>query len=304
MQVIKYSAPMFIFAICFDVVANQSLAIKTYWQHKFWELVVPFLIWSCLYLFLFQSWSTQNLLSNFQQIVTGSSAPHLWYTVMMLQFQLLVPFMLGLATWLRGNQKRMVLVIVATLSVFVLYRELGQHLAFRYHDRLFFGYSLFASLGIICSQYRQCLVWIWKYRQLIVGGFIIMIGFSAFTIWQQPAQGAQLSQINYYQNFMVSYNVLMIAFALNLAYWLKQRQRLVNRFCKWIATYAFRAYLANFFCLQLVGGLLKPALAPLPIGVQGVILFLLTAALAFGFVYGLEQLNRKIRQSSPTLLVR
>lgn len=298
MQVIKYSAPMFIFAICFDVVATQRLDIKTYWQHKFWELVVPFLLWSGIYLFLFQPWSSQSLASNLQTIFTGSSAPHLWYTVMMLQFQILIPFLVVLATWSQGKWQRITLLLLGSVIVFSIYREWGTQVEFIYRDLLFLGYGLFAVLAIVLSRQRQMLQFFWQLRHWITGMFILLISLSAYQILQQPVQGIVLSQIDYYQDFMMFYNIIMIVIGLNLAVWLKQKQRLVNRFCKWIATYAFRAYLANFFFLQLAGGVLRPALAPLPIGVQGVILFLLTAALAFSFVYGLEQLNRKIRQSS------
>lgn len=296
MQVIKYSAPMFIFAICFDVVATQRLNIKMYWQHKLKELVVPFLLWSVIYLLLFQPWTNQSLAINLQTIVTGSSAPHLWYTVMMLQFQLLVPVMLLLANFVQGRWQRMALLLIIIGIIFISYREWGAQGELVYHDRFFLGYSLFASLAIVFSRQRQVLVFLWQVRYLVIGALLLLISLSAYLIWQHPVQGVQLKQIDYYQNFMVLYNIIMILNGLNLATWLKRKQRRINVICTWIATYAFRAYLANFFWLQLVGGVLKPVLASLPIGVQGGILFVLTALLAFGSVYGLERLGENLRR--------
>ena len=58
--------------------------------------MVPYLLWTTAYLWLFpavqQGQPYTDTASFLLKYITGDGAPHLWYTVMMLQIQLLMPF--------------------------------------------------------------------------------------------------------------------------------------------------------------------------------------------------------------------
>ncbi len=88
---------MFIFAIVYNMVkTSQHLSYWEFLKEKFFELVVPYLLWTTAYLWLFpavqQGQPYTDTASFLLKYITGDGAPHLWYTVMMLQIQLLMPF--------------------------------------------------------------------------------------------------------------------------------------------------------------------------------------------------------------------
>lgn len=52
----KYSAPMFIFAIIYNMVLkSQAKSYLEFLKEKFYELVLPYVVWSSLYLYAFPS---------------------------------------------------------------------------------------------------------------------------------------------------------------------------------------------------------------------------------------------------------
>ena len=96
----KYSAPMFIFAIIYNMVLkSQAESYLEFLKEKFYELVLPYVVWSSLYLYAFPSLQQrmpyETPLGFLGKVLSGDGAAHLWYAVMMLQFQLFMPYLVG-----------------------------------------------------------------------------------------------------------------------------------------------------------------------------------------------------------------
>lgn len=106
----KYSAPMFIFAIIYNMVLkSQAESYLEFLKEKFYELVLPYVVWSSLYLYAFPSLQQrmpyETSLGFLGKVLSGDGAAHLWYAVMMLQFQLFMPYFIWLATRITKNKK-------------------------------------------------------------------------------------------------------------------------------------------------------------------------------------------------------
>lgn len=106
----KYSAPMFIFAIIYNMVLkSQAESYLEFLKEKFYELVLPYVVWSSLYLYAFPSLQQrmpyETPLGFLGKVLSGDGAAHLWYAVMMLQFQLFMPYFIWLATRITKNKK-------------------------------------------------------------------------------------------------------------------------------------------------------------------------------------------------------
>ena len=82
----KYSAPMFIFAIIYNMVLkSQAESYLEFLKEKFYELVLPYVVWSSLYLYAFPSLQQrmpyETPLGFLGKVLSGDGAAHLWYAV-------------------------------------------------------------------------------------------------------------------------------------------------------------------------------------------------------------------------------
>ena len=125
-NLIKYTAPAFIFGILYTTIRTNDIAGDfSYQKHlraNWSNLFVPTIWWTLIYL-LGLPWLQQiNRFDNFSsfcwQFVNGNAAPHLWYNTMMLQFIILMPNFWAISRYVGNNVKRGLLVTAIT---FVLY---------------------------------------------------------------------------------------------------------------------------------------------------------------------------------------
>lgn len=122
-EVIKFSAPAFIFGILFSVIRTHPNArLRDYpgFMAKRWHvLFIPSILWTTLYLVLMpqlqQHLHYHNWWEFCWQFINGNAAPHLWYNVMMLQFVILAPFFWWLPCFVKGRPKRGIVVFLITL---------------------------------------------------------------------------------------------------------------------------------------------------------------------------------------------
>ena len=80
----KYSAPMFIFAIIYNMVLkSQAESYLEFLKEKFYELVLPYVVWSSLYLYAFPSLQQrmpyETLLGFLGKVLSGDGAAHILY---------------------------------------------------------------------------------------------------------------------------------------------------------------------------------------------------------------------------------
>ena len=109
---------MFIFAIIYNMVLkSQAESYLEFLKEKFYELVLPYVVWSSLYLYAFPSLQQrmpyETPLGFLGKVLSGDGAAHLWYAVMMLQFNYLCRILFG---WQPELQKQKVILPIVFLQ--------------------------------------------------------------------------------------------------------------------------------------------------------------------------------------------
>lgn len=297
---VKFTAPAFICGILFTTmrVTRPQPPYGAYLKQQWSALVVPTIWWTLAYLVLMpqvQQHHAYTTVAQFGwQFVNGNAAPHLWYNTMMLQIIVLTPIWWGVRNWLT-TRRRVEIVLSVTAWLYVGWLVVADRVIYptaRFTqwyllDRVFWGFFPYAILGIIFWQMwprlRQ-LRWPWLSLALLA---VISLIWQARTLLRQGLP-VDLAQTSYYLPATVFYVLAIIGLIGCLATWqMRRRSRWLPR-VHWLATYAYRAYLANVFLLQLVwlaGGRQVTATVPV-VGI--VVCYGLTWCLSFAGAYGLH----------------
>jgi len=118
---VRLSAPVFIFAILFDISKIKNGVYTQHIFHKAKELLVPYFCWTTVYILTINTNSYKNFGDYVLAYLFGTSAGHLWYLVMMFQFQLLVPVSWFLFRKLSSNKKNIAPVLIGSLVFYLLF---------------------------------------------------------------------------------------------------------------------------------------------------------------------------------------
>ncbi|MFC6180619.1 acyltransferase family protein [Lactiplantibacillus daowaiensis] len=292
---VKFTAPAFIFGILYTTMRTtwqQPPTYRHYLRQQWSALFVPTIGWTMLYLVtmpqLQQGTPFHNLWTFCWQFINGNAAPHLWYNTMMLQFILLMPIFWWLMR--RVNQTHHQTSLL-TLTVIGYAGWLGIYAwavprGWALLDRVALSFGLYGILGAIAGSNPITTTRIKRWH----GGLIItFIGSFLWTNWQlwQTGTPVTLSHASYYQPSMTLYALAVIGLiAWFGSHYLAQPTAFLI-VIHWLATYAYRAYLANVFWLQLVWWLLAPKFAQQP-GALIILSYGLTWLLAFVSAFGLH----------------
>ena len=166
----KFSAPAFIFIVGFTLFYHHEKQV--HYQHyileKVSELIIPYIIWSALYLVMAERMpflSGGTLSEAWKAILAGNAAPHLWYVVMMFQIHLLFPVLFVLFHWFRHRVHSIFdlykVVGMFALAYFLLMwasshyifngERLTNSILLQYTDRSFLFYSFYFIFGGIAA---------------------------------------------------------------------------------------------------------------------------------------------------------
>lgn len=292
--IVKYTAPMFIFAIVYNMVkTSQHLCYWEFLKEKFFELVVPYFLWTTAYLWLFPAVQQQtpytDTASFLLKYVTGDGAPHLWYTVMMLQIQLFMPFFVWLGYKVFANKKYVWSVLIGSTILYVAWYLFYQTqvLTGPYHDswylldRFVASFMIYGIYGVAAFVYHEKVYqYLDRVRYLFLPVALVIAFFSVRSLLAHPGD---LSFANApYLNTIQSLYSLVIIFAVFMG----ASKMIVNDspklpLFKWLSVYAYRAYLANVFVFQVLLLLFKDSWLQLPSGVMILVAYLMTASCAF-----------------------
>jgi peptidoglycan/LPS O-acetylase OafA/YrhL len=165
-DLVKFTAPAFIFGILFTTIRLRTVVKQSYWQYlrQQWSaLFLPSICWTIIYLVglpqLQQIQHYHNFSSFIWQFFNGNAAPHLWYNTMMLQFIILMPLFWWLAAWCRQRPARAWLTVIVTV-VFAGSWLLGyQYLVGSRPRTLVLARSDLVELCFIChfrGSYKSC----------------------------------------------------------------------------------------------------------------------------------------------------
>ncbi|WKL03078.1 acyltransferase family protein [Paenibacillus amylolyticus] len=256
----KFSAPAFIFAILYDVAQLRDVKYGHYVWHKAKEIIGPYLFWTTVYILTVNAGGYEQVGDVVQAFLLGTAAPHLWYTVMMFQYHLLIPLVTALALLMIRNRKKAAVSWVVSIIVYAILILLYDryvlldllHPDLVYTDRIFAMYGLFALLGMGTSIYKEtCLVWLDKMKWALLPIGVLLFIWVNRELFAYGFEDMNLLKSSYLKPSMVLFNMALILLLYAGATGLiRMKVRFLPAF-RWIAKYAFRAYLASYFALNL-----------------------------------------------------
>lgn len=265
-NLVKYTAPAFIFGILFTTVRTHERAhlgdYRQYLTQQLHSLFIPTFWWSLVYLLGLPSLQQVNHYHNFGsfiwQFINGNAAPHLWYNTMMLQFILLMPFFWWLARWAVQSRRRLwgtlLLTIVGYGGWLAFYDQQvfnGPHHWYLL-DRLFVSFLIYGIFGALAWKKRRPLeTFLQRYWPLLIGLFGVTFIWTNLEL-RAFGQPVRLTNAIYYKPSMTLYALVVIGLVATLAWTNIRHQSRWLPVMHGLATYAYRAYLANVFWLQLL----------------------------------------------------
>ncbi len=305
-DLVRFSASVFIFAICFDLAKMKPVKYPKYIYKKFKELLIPYFCWSTVYILTINFSSYKSISSVLQAYIFGTASAHLWYTVMMFQFHLLIIPILFLANKIRKNRKISIPVLCTSLVLYVFFIFIYDRYIFTqsnkylgYTDRTFVMYSIFCMFAIVTSvNYDRWKKVIHKIKFFILPLFLIVYIVTNNELLSNGASHIDLRNATSLKPSMLAYNILVIILIFSFALMLINHHSRVLPFIKWLSTYAFRAYLANIFCLNLVVKLLGKSLKIIPLNMALPLIWLTTAVFSFTIVFVIHTGFSKLKVKS------
>ncbi|KPG71751.1 acyltransferase family protein [Enterococcus sp. RIT-PI-f] len=307
---VKYTAPLFIFAIVYNMVkTSQHLSYLEFLKEKFFELVVPYVLWTTVYLWLFpavqQAQPYTDTASFLLKYVTGDGAPHLWYTIMMLQIQLLMPFFVWLGYKVLTNKKMVWPVLICATVLYVawyLFYDMQvftgpHHDAWYLLDRFVVSFMIYGIYGEAALMYHETVYkWLYKVRYafLPVGIALALLSADHLLHFAGDLTFAHAPYLNTLQS-LYSLVVIMAVFMFGSTL-IKNHSTTLPQF-KWLSTYAYRTYLANVFVFQVLLLCFKDLLLRLPTGVMILVAYVATASCAFLLSYVLHVIWSAIKKT-------
>lgn len=201
-NLVKFAVPAFVLVSGLVLVRKYIKGLNThqFYQKRFRELLIPYLLWSLIYQLYYTSGTGHpqiNLLAWIYQSLTGTAAYHLWYVVLIIQFYLAFPLATPFFRWLQGTRHLwsvllaagLVYLLLMYLSFYVIPAHpewMANHISYwliKFRDRnLFFWWFYFLAGGAIAlrlpvfyqhlHQYLHyylllwCLLMFWVTREL------------------------------------------------------------------------------------------------------------------------------------------
>jgi surface polysaccharide O-acyltransferase-like enzyme len=173
-EIVRFAVPMFVFIsgllLCYNI---DSFRYPHFLAKRIRKIALPYLAWTVAY-FLYNADLSGEVLSFpgsvgelAKMALTGSASYHLWYVVMIFQFILISPLLIGLIRYLRRRYQTarafyvIVPVFIAVCLVILKLEPLVTtdtpvgRIFVTYRTRLFFSYLLFYGLGCICGLYYK-----------------------------------------------------------------------------------------------------------------------------------------------------
>lgn len=305
-EVIKFSAPAFIFGILFSVIRTHPGArLRDYpgfMVNRWHVLFIPSILWTTIYLLLMpqlqQHLHYHNIGEFCWQFINGNAAPHLWYNVMMLQFVILAPFFWWLARFVNGKPRRGILAFLIVLLFEICWHCVYEFQVFHgpqlHHwylmDRVFPSFLIFGVSGVLmCTFYRQLLPILMHHwlSQIIVWLILLYIVTIDFFNYGAPVI---LNNAPYYLPSMIFYNLSTIGLIATLMSYLQHYRNQWLLLIHWVAIYAHRSYLGHVFWLYWSNQAIDILVPRMPIAIKFPLLVFLTIGLAFSFSYTAHRL--------------
>jgi len=184
-QIAKPAVPIFIFISGFllhNIYRGKPLSPFVYWKKRLPKLVVPYVLWSLGYYFIYMKMGYYPLDINFvlKGLLLGTFIYHLYFMVIIIQFYILYPLLHVLATKIGEN---MTFLLILALQIGLI------AIPFEWRDRLFITYFSYFGLGLLLSVHLPKLSQLCKpyllhfIAFLCVGGLNVLWFFNGQNGW-------------------------------------------------------------------------------------------------------------------------
>jgi hypothetical protein len=304
-NLVKYTAPVFIFAIVYGMVkGNEHTPVGHFYKEKFYELVVPYILWATASLIFIPRLQQNRPVTSFETLVesyfVGNASPQYWYTVMMLQFQVLMPVIIFVCYKFLAKPSRVVPLLVGSFIVFAgwlwLYDTFVFHGVYasslRYLDRVFVSYFIYALLGGIAWVYKERFdKVIQRIQFILIPALLILLIWTNHEFFNFGFKNMSFGNIIYLKPSMMLYSLVVIFLVYMFARHLIMKKSSALPFFKWLSNFAYRAFTANVFILTLVLKLYGNLISKLPFFVSLLLVFLVTVTCSFLTVYFFSQMK-------------
>lgn len=263
-NLVKFTSPAFIFGIVFTVIRKSSNQkrlnlpeySKTQWANNFF----PTAIWTLIYLLVMPNLQMRehyhNLTSFIWQFFSGNAAPHLWYSVMMLQFLIIMPVIKAVTTYVGYNYKRLwwsVIIIGIIYFSWLYFYDIfvfngPQANNWYLLDRIFISFLIFGFYGGLAWDFHKELQNIlFNYWWVVLAIYLITYFWTRNQFFSYRHL-TNLTYDTYYRPSMAIY-ALAVIFLIYLIC-IAQKVYKMHKCLKtihFLAFYAYRAFLANVF---------------------------------------------------------
>ena len=215
----SFAVPAFLFLSAFVLFYNYEdrwniKMTKSFFYKRFISTIIPYIIWSFFYYAVLQVSLGQNIFNEINkfliQLFTGKNYAHLYYIIVIAQFYLLFPVLMGLVKKFPYFRKYLVQFSIIFQIVFFLLNKYFLHI--KATGSIFFTYMLFYCVGAYIGLNYQALKNYltkkplrWIIAWIIIGIFYIAKGWYGI---QNPGCGQPLIA---YLNFIIYYLYVTIS---------------------------------------------------------------------------------------------
>jgi len=191
-QISRYGTPAFAIIsgfLLYNQAINRKSSLKKFWQSRFTKVIIPFLVWSILYLFLKYMYN-QFTIPNFNSsekvkdflyfFFTGKSNYHLYFIAVVVQFYLLFPLLRLIKT-----KNSLILLTVASFFInyfFVQYEiNIGTGLLNKFiNERVFIFHWIYYFFlgGLLVYFWEKIMIWIKQNTifSMLIGLIVVVSG--------------------------------------------------------------------------------------------------------------------------------
>lgn len=268
----KFSAPAFIFIIGFSLFYYHETQVnyKLYIKEKFNMLLIPYFVWSMIY--IISAHSSFTFTQTLQTLLTGSAAPHLWYVVMMFQAHILFPllFLTFHAVRKRVHSKQSLYRIMTLFGIgYFLLMWVSSHFIFngvtltsslflKYTDRSFLFYSFYFMLGGVAAvtlpNWRKFIIKNVPLNTFLFLVLFVIVGYELLSF--DGIKDIHLQASTYLKPSMFIYITVEIFLLFALAMTIVQTRSFINTILTFISRFTYGSYLAHVFFLSISAKLL------------------------------------------------
>ncbi len=296
-EVVRFAVPMFIFVsgllLCYRI---DDFQYKRFLKKRVATILVPYLVWTVAY-YIYNLHLAGPLLpfpgsigELAKMALTGSASYHLWYVVMIFQFVLISPLLIGLIRFLQKKytgRKAFACIFLGFVAVCLLILKIEPlvprgnligDLFAMYRTRFFFSYLLFYGLGCICGLYYERFCRILSQKALVC--WLLYFTAVCIGVFKSLAFIRETGTLSFScVSFLDPGFALLTAASILAVFSLAIKLRSVKWLCtvfSWIDKYTFEAYLAHAMLLSFFSFRLQALADGLPLSLFYIILTILT----------------------------